>query len=144
MIGLNNRVHTYARPAVKEALTEFFIHMLEAEVMPIPGTSILIFRFPDNSSYSIEFTEDALDEQGARRGVWLEVKTDDPEALKKKVLEAGLSRVEYLTGRFYFQAPGGQVWGFSPYTSPKAIDKGKEQRANTACSRPAPLRSARG
>jgi hypothetical protein len=111
MISLNSRVHTYARPAVKEALTNFFTNFLEAEVIPIPGTSMLAFRFHDNSSYSVEFTEDALNDQQALRGAWLEVKTDDPEALKKKVIEAGLLQVEYLTDRFYFQAPGGQVWG---------------------------------
>jgi len=79
---------------------------------------MLAFRFPDNSSYSLEFTEDALDEQQARRGAWLEVKTGDPGALKKKVLEEGLSQVEYLTGSFYFQAPGGQVWGIYPIREP--------------------------
>ena len=114
MIGLSNRIHTFARPQVKQALTEFFTEVLEAEVMPIPGTSIVVFRFPDNSSYSVEFVEDALDEQQARRGAWLEVKTEDPDALKNKVLEAGLARVDYITGRFYFQAPGGQVWGILP------------------------------
>lgn len=118
MISLSNRVHTYARPEIKEALTKFFTGILEAEVVPIPGSSILAFRFPDNSSYSVEFTEDALDEQQARRGAWLEVITDDPEALKKKVLEASLPQVEYLTGRFYFQAPGGQVWGINPVRKP--------------------------
>ncbi len=114
MIGLSTRVHAYARPEVKEALLEFFTHIFEAEVISMPGTSIVAFRFPDNSSYSVEFTEDTLDEQQARRGAWLEVKTDDPEALKTKVLEAGLPQVEYVTGRFYFQAPGGQVWGILP------------------------------
>jgi hypothetical protein len=111
MIGLSSRVHTYASPAFKDALTEFFTDILEADVIPVPGTSMLAFRLQDNSSYSVEFTDDALDEQQTRRGAWLEVKTDDPERLKKRVLDAGLSRVEYVTGRFYFQAPGGQVWG---------------------------------
>ena len=110
----NPGVDPYARPAVKEALTEFFAHILEAEVIPLAGTSMLAFRFPDNSSYSVEFSEDALDEPQARRGAWLELKTDNPEALKKKVLEAGLSQVEHITGRFYFQALGGQVWGIIP------------------------------
>ena len=115
MLVLSSRVHTYARPAVKESLTEFFAQILEAEVIPLPGTSMLAFRFADGSSYSVEFTEDALDEQQARRGAWLELQTDNPEALKKKVLEAGLPQVEYVTGRFYFQAPGGQIWGIVPF-----------------------------
>lgn len=114
MIGLSTRMHTYAHPAIKDALSEFLITILEAESIPLPGTSMLAFRFPDGSSYSVEFTDDALDEQQARRGPWLEVKTDDPEALIQKVLAAGLPQVNYLTGRFYFQAPGGQVWGILP------------------------------
>jgi len=113
MIGLSNRVHTFARPQVKQALTEFFTQILEAEVVPIPGTSMLTFRFPNNSSYSVEFTNDALDENQANRSVWLEVITNDPEALQEKVIRAGLPQVEYLTGLFYFQAPNGQVWGIN-------------------------------
>ena len=61
---------------------------------------------------SVEFTEDALDEQQAARGAWLEVKPDDASALKAKLLAAGLSQVHHpLSDRFYFQAPGGQIWG---------------------------------
>jgi hypothetical protein len=54
----------------------------------------------------------ALDDQQARRGAWLELATDDPVILQHTVLEAGLARVEYnATKRFYFAAPGGQVFG---------------------------------
>ena len=111
MIGLNNRVHTYARPELRQALTEFFTNIFEADVMEVEGSPMLVFRFPDGSSYSVEFIEEALDEQQARRGAGLEVKTDDAEALQQKISAAGLAQVEYGTGRFYFQAPGGQIWG---------------------------------
>lgn len=113
MIGLGNRVHTFARPQVKQALTEFFTQIFEAEVVPIPGTTMLAFRFPDHSSYSVDFTDDALDEKQISRSTWLEVITNDPDALQKKVIKAGLLQVEYLTGCFYFQAPNGQVWGIN-------------------------------
>ncbi len=60
----------------------------------------------------MEFNEDALDEQQARRGAWLEVRVDDPSALKQKILDAGLPQVEYIaTNTFYFVVPGGQVLG---------------------------------
>ena len=117
MIGLNNRVHTYARPEVKQALTEFFTNVFEADVMQVEGSPMLVFRFPDGSSYSVEFIEEALDEQQALRGAWLEVRTDDPEALKERISAAGLEKVEYVTDRFYFQAPGGQIWGVLSETS---------------------------
>jgi hypothetical protein len=111
MIALSGRVHTFARPEVKEALTDFFVRIFEARVVPVEGASIVVFRLGEDSSLSVEFTEDGLDEQQARRGPWLEVATDDSDGLRKKVIEAGLRQVPYLTGRFYFQAPGGQVWG---------------------------------
>jgi hypothetical protein len=91
-------VHAYAHPAVRDALTEFFTQIFEADVIPVPGTSMLAFRFPDNSSYSVEFTTDALSDQQARRGAWLEVKTDEPENLKKRVLDAGAYRFGVSAG----------------------------------------------
>ena len=112
MIGLSNRVHLFAHPDIQEKLTEFFTSVLECEAVAMPGTSIVLFRFSNNAALTVDFTQDALDERQARRGAWLEVKTDDPVGLQKKALDAGLPQVEYSgSGRFYFQAPGGQVWG---------------------------------
>jgi hypothetical protein len=106
-----------ARPSVKEQLKWCFTTVLDCgapaqKEVPSLAEPILAFRFPNGGSISVEFTQDALDEQQARRGAWLELRTDDPAALKKKVLEAGLPQVKYLvTERFYFVAPGGQVFG---------------------------------
>jgi hypothetical protein len=115
MIALSNRVHTFARPNSKEKLTAFFTTVLGCEVLvsaDAPGlpTPVSAFAFANGAALSVEFTEDALDEQQARRGAWLELQTDDPAGLTKKILEAGLPKVEYFgNDYFYFQAPGGQV-----------------------------------
>jgi len=112
MIAMNNRVHIFALPAMKERLIDFFTNILECEVSEVPGTSILAFQFPDGGSLSVEFTDDALDEKQTGRAAWLEIRTDDSITLINRVVSAGLARVEYLgSDRFYFQAPGGQVWG---------------------------------
>ena len=115
MIALSNRVHMFARPDVRDKLTTFFIDILGFKVLEssdAPGlpTEVIAVVFSNGASLSVEFTENALDEQQARRGAWFELRTDDASALKQKVLDAGLPRVEY-TGNdfFYFQAPGGQV-----------------------------------
>ena len=114
MIALSNRVHMFARPDVRDKLTAFFTDILGLKVLAsadAPGlpTEVIAVVFSNGASLSVEFTEDALDEQQARRGAWFELKTGDP-TLKQKVLDAGLPGVEY-TGNdfFYFQAPGGQV-----------------------------------
>ncbi len=115
MIVLSNRVHMFAHPNSKQRLTEFFSTILGLEVLvssdaPELPAAVIACRFPNGASWSVEFTEDALDEKQARRGAYLELQTDDPSALKKKILAAGLSRVEYIgNDYFYFQAPGGQV-----------------------------------
>ena len=44
-----------------------------------------------------------------RRSIWLEVKSDDAETLRRKIIESGLVHVlEIPDPHLYFQAPGGQ------------------------------------
>ena len=43
------------------------------------------------------------------RSVWLEIKSDDVEEMRRKILESGLARkLEVPDPHLYFQAPGGQ------------------------------------
>jgi catechol 2,3-dioxygenase-like lactoylglutathione lyase family enzyme len=43
------------------------------------------------------------------RSVWLEIKSDDAEGMRRKILESGLVRkLEVPDPHLYFQAPGGQ------------------------------------
>ena len=116
MIALSNSVHTYARPETKEKFLEFFTDILglvaveSADAMGSPE-SIYAFKFSNGASLSVEFTEDALDDQQARRGAWLELRTDDAAGLQQRALAAGLPRVVHpYTPFFYIQAPGGQVF----------------------------------
>lgn len=113
MVALGNRVHIYARPKVKAELNRFFTTVLgcgEPQSLEAPGVSepILAWNFPSGGSLSVEFTEEALDEIQALRGAWLELRANDPSALRKQILEAGVARIEYL-GNEYFAIPGGQV-----------------------------------
>ena len=42
------------------------------------------------------------------RSVWLEIKSDDVEALARRILVFGVRRLEMPDPHLYFQAPGGQ------------------------------------
>jgi hypothetical protein len=116
MITLSNSVHLYARPETKEQLLHFFTQILgldagiSADAMgsqePIYG-----FKFSNGASLSVEFTENALDDQHAQRGAWLELRADNAEELQSRALAAGLPRIVHpYTPFFYIQAPGGQVF----------------------------------
>ena len=116
MISLSNSIHIYARPDTKEKFLEFFTSILGLEAVESSDAvgspePIYAFKFSNGASLSVEFTEDALDDQQAQRGAWLELRTDDALGLQQKVLAAGLSRVIHpFTPFFYIQAPGGQVF----------------------------------
>jgi hypothetical protein len=114
MIVLKNRAHLFTHPKNKEALIGFFTALLGCTEIAAPTS--LAFQFVDGSAVGVDFTEevvDALDEQQARRGAWLELETDEPATLKEKILAAGYRHFEYkVKGFFYFQIPGGQVMRF--------------------------------
>ncbi len=116
MIALSNSIHIYSRPETKENLLAFFTDILGLEAVESSDAMgspepIYAFKFSNGASLSVEFTEDALDDQQARRGAWLELRTDDAAGLQQKVLAAGLPRVVHpYTPFFYIQAPGGQVF----------------------------------
>jgi hypothetical protein len=116
MIALSNSVHLYARPDTKEKFLEFFTSILglqahaSSDALGSPEP-IYAFKFSNGASLSVEFTEDALSDEQAQRGAWLELRTKDAASLQRKVQEAGLKRVVHpYTPFFYIQAPGGQVF----------------------------------
>lgn len=116
MIALSNSIHLYARPETREQLLEFFTRILGLEAVESSDAvgspqPIYAFKFANGASLSVEFTTDALDDQQAQRGAWLELRTDDAVGLQQKVLAAGLPRLVHpYTPFFYIQAPGGQVF----------------------------------
>ena len=117
MIALSNSIHTYARPDTKEKLLEFFTSVLGLEARAVPPyvkgspEPMYSFAFSNGASLSVEFTPEALSDQQAQRGAWLELRTDDVVGLQQKVQAFGLKRVVHpYTPFFYIQAPGGQVF----------------------------------
>lgn len=118
MIALNNRIHLFDRPNSKERLIHFVTTILDCPVsrFDVPGipAAIIAFRLPNGGSLSVEFTDDAMDEERVQLGAWLELVADDPEQLKQRVIDAGLPLVHHAgQEHFYFKAPGGQVFGIA-------------------------------
>ena len=115
MTALGIDVHIFARPHRRQELIWCFdtvlgcgpVGSIDHPGMPEP---MLLVRFPDGGNLSIEFVEDAPDDDSPRLGAWLALRTEDPEALLQAALDAGLPRVEHPGHPYYFMAPGGQVF----------------------------------
>jgi catechol 2,3-dioxygenase-like lactoylglutathione lyase family enzyme len=43
------------------------------------------------------------------RSIWLEIKSDNVEEMKRKILDFGVRKLDIPDPHLYFQAPGGQV-----------------------------------
>jgi catechol 2,3-dioxygenase-like lactoylglutathione lyase family enzyme len=56
---------------------------------------------------------DVPDESGfsrTERSMWLEIKSDNVEEMKKKIIGSGVRKLDVPDPHLYFQAPGGQCW----------------------------------
>jgi hypothetical protein len=71
-------------------------------------------QLPRRGHLSIEFTDDAPDDQQPRLGAWLELRADDPAAVLQAALDAGLTEVKHPGHPHYFMIPGGQVFTIAP------------------------------
>lgn len=119
MSALGNNAHIFARPHRRKDLTWLFDEVLgcgpvatvEHPGMPEP---MLLVRFPDGGALSVEFTDDAPDDENPRLGAWLELRSADPAALMRAAREAGVPEVTHPGHPYYFMAPGGQVFTIAP------------------------------
>src|ERR1044072_9495248 len=97
MIALGSNVHIFARPHRRGELARCFETILGSPVrtVELPGIDqpMLVVSFPGGGHLSIELTGDAPDDEQPRLGAWLELRADDPAAVHRAALQAGLAEV---------------------------------------------------
>jgi catechol 2,3-dioxygenase-like lactoylglutathione lyase family enzyme len=70
------------------------------------------FRMGGNFYIGVLYENDgvALDEGGFSKAIYLELKADDVEEMRQKIVSFGVKVLEMQDPHLYFQAPGGQVF----------------------------------
>lgn len=70
------------------------------------------FRMGGNFYIGVLYEDDgvALDESGFSRATYLELKADNVEEMRQKIVDFGVRVLDMQDPHLYFQAPGGQVW----------------------------------
>jgi hypothetical protein len=116
-VALTNTAHLYARVSEKERLLRFFAEVLglsprEVTVAYVTAKEpMYAVTFSNGAGLSVEFTDDALTDQAAERGAWLELSVTDRDVVVAKALAFGAKRIVHPATPFvYLQAPGGQVF----------------------------------
>ena len=70
------------------------------------------FRMGDNFYIGVLYEDEsvALDESSFSRAIYLELKADNVEEMRQKIVAFGVRVLEMQDPHLYFQAPGGQVF----------------------------------
>jgi len=94
----------------KDRIRRFYRDVLGGEVMRegdqkddfrLGGDFYIAFMYED---------EGVLDEDGFGKSIYLELKTDEPEAMRERIVAFGVTVLDVPDPHLYFQAPGGQVF----------------------------------
>lgn len=85
------------------------------EEKPYPDLDLYEFEGGTIAGLFFLDDQDLLPESDHEKAAWLEIKVADPDATKEQLKAFGVAEVDFADKtRFYFQAPGGQVFRLAP------------------------------
>jgi hypothetical protein len=117
MIAFGNHIRTNAPKNLQARVRTFYLDVLQCKSMPAPMAELDLFVFENDFVLGVFYFEDAhlLTESQHLDAAWLEIKSKDVEETKRRLIAFGVKEVEYPDKtRFFFQAPGGQVFRLAP------------------------------
>jgi catechol 2,3-dioxygenase-like lactoylglutathione lyase family enzyme len=118
MTRLGNHLKMHLPKGERQRARQFYADVLGCRVMDAPPYPDLdLYELEDGTVVGLFFLDAAavLSEQECEKAVWLEIKTSEPEQLRRKLEDFGVKQVQFPDpNRFYFQAPGGQVFRVAP------------------------------
>ncbi|MGH7934251.1 MAG: VOC family protein [Candidatus Binataceae bacterium] len=117
MIQIGNHVKMTVARGLRSRTRAFYADLLQLKPLASPGDDLDLYEFADGFVVGLFFedTAEVLAETDCLKAVWLELKVDDPKAWRTRLENFGVREVAYPDpARFYFQAPGGQVFRLAP------------------------------
>ena len=106
-----NHSATRVPRAEKDRIRRFYRDVLGCEItregdqkddIRLGGNFYIAFLYEDEDV--------ALEESRFLKAIYLELKTDNVEEMRQKIIAFGVKVLEVPDPHLYFQAPGGQVW----------------------------------
>ena len=117
MATIGNHMKFNVPKSHRDRVRTFFLDVLQSQPMPAPMPDLDLFVLDDGFVWGVFYCEDneVLSEAEHLKGAWLEIKTKDVESVRRRLVEFGVKQVNYIDKtRFYFHAPGGQVFRLAP------------------------------
>ena len=125
MVTIGNHLKMTVASALKERTREFYGSVLGLKSIPSPAENLDLYEFSGGFILGLFFSDDRaelLPELDYLKATWLELKVDDLTQWKERLQSFGVIEIEYDDPsrfaepypRFFFQAPGGQVFRLAP------------------------------
>ncbi|MGZ3495568.1 MAG: VOC family protein [Syntrophales bacterium] len=117
-IIIGNHLKMHLPYHLRERASQFYTEILGCrKLADIPYPNLDLYEFQGGFVLGLFFCDevDTLSEKEQLKATWMEIKTDNPDALKQRLIDFDVHEVEFEDkSRFYFQAPGGQVFRVAP------------------------------
>ena len=113
MASIGNHMKFNVHKSLRDRVRSFYMDVLQRTTMPSPAPNLDLYLFTDQFVLGVFFCDEdeVLSEEAHLLAAWLEIKTNDVQSLQQRLVEFGVKEVDYADkSRFYFQAPGGQVF----------------------------------
>jgi len=103
-----NHTAVFAARSEQDRIRRFYCDVLGCKAR-VKSDEVDRFQL-DDLHFCFVYQSTALDESGFLRAIYLELKTDNTEEMKQKILAFGVKKLDVPDAHLYFQAPGGQVF----------------------------------
>ena len=107
-IIFGNHTAVFAARSERDRIRKFYCHVLGCKVS-VNTDEVDRFQW-DDVHFCFVYQSTALDESDFLKAVYLELKTDNTEEMKQRILAFGVKKLDVPDPHLYFQAPGGQVF----------------------------------
>lgn len=112
-VSFGNHAKITAPIPQRDKIRSFYQQVLGCDLV-VAQETMDVMRFTNDFFLGISYEPEHLEEKHFLLAMWLELKTPEPNELKKKLQEFGVKEIEYKDkNHFYFHAPGGQVYRVS-------------------------------
>lgn len=112
-VSFGNHAKITAPLSLRDKIRSFYQQVLGCDQV-VAQEAMDVMRFTNDFFVGIAYAANVLEEKHFLLAMWLELKTSDPNELKKKLQQFGVKEIEYQDkNHFYFHAPGGQVFRVS-------------------------------
>ncbi len=117
MVQIGNHLKINVAHSLRQRARDFYTGLLGCKPLPSPSDNLDLYEFDGGFILGLFFVDPAhtLSEAQYLNGLWMELKVDDTAAWKSRLLDFGVTPVDFPDPtRFFFAAPGGQVFRLAP------------------------------